>query len=90
MAFFKDRKVLEECDQTYFDKELLPGTPTHRSGIYRCDSCGFEIVLRHSEMLPQIQVCDGHDIGSGWESPPSGRVKWHLVVLAHDRKINKA
>lgn len=85
MAFFKNPEVLEKCEQTYFDKKLLPQNGVRRAGIYQC-RCGFEVMCRVGERLPCEQICSMHVSPPGpW--PDAGKVEWQLVVLLNDRKL---
>ncbi len=92
MPFVKniDPKVFEKCDQEYFDKHLMPGVAVRRTGIYRCYTCGFEVVCRaYVDFLPQEWSCDRHNFGT-W--PPSGGAVtwWELVALTRDRAVAKS
>ena len=57
---------------------LVPDTPVESAGIYCCEVCGYEIVVRRSECLPREQSCAEH--GMAESSMRSGEVRWQLVV----------
>jgi hypothetical protein len=84
MPFYSNEKVFEKCDQTYFGKKLLPGSAINRTGIYRCESCGFETIRRAYETLPQEHLCEWHNRGL-WSAEGKSVGFWRLVALVLDR-----
>jgi hypothetical protein len=74
MTLFRRSNDIEVSISPEFDKEYKPGeTPVH-SGIYRCRTCGCEIVAQASKPLP----LEGHPT----HSPGQGTIRWRLAVAA--------
>lgn len=62
-----------------FDTTHLPGQITPFSGIYKCQSCGFEAVSTKGNPLPPERACSSHHIQwIGYR----GKVTWRLVAAA--------
>lgn len=74
LAFFSQLPT-----DTNFDKIHKPGEPTPYSGIYRCISCGFEVVSTQDHPLPPTETCPNHS--QGWKCQ-HGVVRWQLVAAA--------
>lgn len=62
-----------------FDLAYTPGYITPYSGIYRCVSCGYEVVSTHGHPLPPTLVCTNHS--TAWRCN-HGPVRWQLVAAA--------
>jgi hypothetical protein len=62
-----------------FDTIHLPGQITPFSGIYKCQSCGFECVSTKGHPLPPESVCSSHH--PQWRAYSSA-VSWRLVAAA--------
>ena len=79
--FKKGDPVFFESDAEIFNKYFKPGEKVPVSGIYRCESCGFEAVSTAAENhpLPPAARCDSHH--SKWKCNP-GNVRWRLVAAA--------
>ena len=72
MAVYKFERFLRQSNDTVFDKALPAGTPTPRSGIYRCDGCGVEIICAAPGALP------GGDHHT--HTSQQKLVRWKLIV----------
>jgi len=79
MAWFKYDKFLKKFGGTgdAYDKIHKPGETTPFSGIYRCESCGIEVVSEHNKPLPptHAKAAQGHQI------------TWRLVVYADHENL---
>lgn len=62
-----------------FDTIHKPGQPTPWSGIYRCTSCGYEVVSTKGHPLPPTETCPTHS--AKWKCN-HGPVRWQLVASA--------
>ena len=71
MAFYKDIQFLKQSNSPHFDGTLDPGDITPRSGIYRCKTCGLEVVSEEDNPLPSQHV-----------KPHNGPIRWQLIVAA--------
>jgi len=80
MPNYKDGSVFHQLPaDANFDKIHLPGQATPYSGIYRCQSCGFECVSTKGHPLPPERGCSEHSITwIGYR----GQVTWKLVAAA--------
>lgn len=76
MAEYKYSQVLNQNGATEFDVLHKPGERTPFSGIYRCDSCGVEVVSEVGNPFPPTRACNGHHT---WKQ---GVVQWRLAVYA--------
>ncbi len=76
MPYYKHDHFLHRSDETLFDQVHDPGVAAPCSGIYRCETCGFEAVSSDRNPLPAAQDCQQHD--SRWHCQP-GIVRWRLV-----------
>jgi hypothetical protein len=63
-----------------FKEKLSPGIKAPHSGIYKCDSCGFEAVSTEGNSLPPAKTCEEHD-KARWKCA-KGEIKWRLVAYA--------
>ena len=79
MPNFKNGSFFNTNLAPEFDRVLTPGTPTPVSGIYRCDSYGFEAVSTAGHPLPPAELCGQHS--SSWRCN-HGLVRWRLVAAA--------
>jgi hypothetical protein len=79
MAEYKYPQVLAQNTAKEFDVLHNPGERTPYSGIYRCDSCGVEIVSEEGKPFPPTRACSGHH---SWKQ---GVVRWHLAVFANHK-----
>jgi hypothetical protein len=57
---------------------LLPDTPVESAGIYKCENCGYEAVVRKFECLPREKSCSEH--GMAEPSDNSSEVSWCLAI----------
>jgi len=57
---------------------LLPDTPVESAGIYRCENCGYEAVVRKFECLPRERSCSEHGMAEPCEN--SAEVSWFLAT----------
>lgn len=74
MALYKFAQFLVNAASPSFDELHNPGAGTPFSGIYRCDSCGREVVAEFQKPLPP-QNHHQH-------LPSQGQVRWRLIVYA--------
>jgi hypothetical protein len=79
MPNYKYGKFFGENQSDTFDQLLPPGTVTPASGIYRCETCGFEAVSTLGHPLPPTVTCPNHD--RQWKCN-HGLVRWRLVAAA--------
>lgn len=80
MPNYKDGSVFNHLpSDPNFDTIHLPGHLTPFSGIYRCQSCGFECVSTKGHTLPPERACDLHH--REWKVF-TGVVSWRLVAAA--------
>ena len=70
MVWYKDSKHLHQENTAAYDVAYLPGQMPPHSGIYRCDSCGVEIVAEHGRAFPATHA------GAG----PGHVFHWRLVA----------
>jgi predicted RNA binding protein YcfA (HicA-like mRNA interferase family) len=68
-----------------FDIIYHPGAIAPWSGIYRCTSCGFEVVSTQGFPLPPTVVCTNHS--SRWRCN-HGPVRWQLAAAAIHVTVN--
>ena len=73
-VFFNERP-----NDKNFEVVYTPGQVTPWSGIYRCASCGFEIVSTQGHPLPPTVTCPNHS--PRWRCN-HGPVRWQLVAAA--------
>jgi hypothetical protein len=69
----------QRTDDSNFIKTHEPGSITPFSGIYRCVSCGFEVVSTKGHPLPPTKICPNHS--ASWKCD-HGPVRWQLVAAA--------
>lgn len=80
MPNYKNGDVFfQRPSDTNFDTIYRPGQLTPFSGIYRCTSCGFEIVSTATHPLPPTETCLNHS--TRWMCQ-HGPVRWQLVAAA--------
>ena len=73
MAFYKDLNVVRyDVLGPGYETLLPPDTSVPLDGIYRCESCGGEVVMRRGELLP-----DGH---KSERACSTNDMKWRLIV----------
>jgi len=84
-VFYNRTRFLEPCDNEHFDTIKAPGASVECAGIYRCESCGFEIICDHLAFLPNPAICAGHDFGHWHPEKPAGHVGWRLVVALKNK-----
>jgi hypothetical protein len=63
MPHYFDLKYFTKCDEVHatpFKKVHNPGGTAGTSGIYKCESCGFEVFIKADGQLPLTLECDGH------------------------------
>ncbi len=81
MPYFRDPFSYSQSASPMFDQTFKPGSAVPRSGIYRCNSCGFEIAVAAGSLLPSAGTWSTH--GSRWNSK-DGKVAWWLVAATID------
>lgn len=80
MPNYKDGAVFNRLSNDgNFDTIHWPGQITPFSGIYKCQSCGFEAVSTKGNPLPPERACANHH--SQWRGY-QGTVSWRLVAAA--------
>lgn len=72
MAQYQDISFLFQSPHPVFDIKYPPGAIVSASGIYRCNGCGYEIVIVKGGALPSDSE-HGHDFELGFGS-------WQLIV----------
>ena len=72
MAQYRDQRHLLESNSAAFQKQFKPGQVVQNAGIYRCLSCGDEIVVDKGCAIPQHHH----------EHIVLGPVIWGLLVFA--------
>jgi hypothetical protein len=72
MAQFKNSEHLIQTKAPAFEKDWMPGQKVPNAGIYRCKTCGDEIVVHKDAAIPQIHH----------EHTVLGPVIWKLLVFA--------
>jgi hypothetical protein len=83
--FLKKTKFLQSSEHEHFIKPHGPGSRVGVAGIYRCDSCGFEVLRQPLETLPETFFCGHHDLGAWFPPKPAGKVRWHLAIAVENR-----
>jgi hypothetical protein len=75
MAFYKYSKFLKQNDSAAYDSVHKPGVATPHSGVYRCVSCGVEIVSEKGKSMPptHANIARNHEI------------TWQLVVFPNEK-----
>jgi hypothetical protein len=80
MPNYKNPAVFNQLpNDTNFDTIHWPGQLAPFSGIYKCQSCGFECVSTKNHPLPPERACSAHSVE--WRGH-SGAVSWRLVAAA--------
>jgi hypothetical protein len=79
MPNYKYNQYFSQSSVATFDQILPPGAITPASGIYRCESCGFEAASILGAPLPPAQICPHHS--PNWKCN-HGPVRWRLVAAA--------
>ncbi len=79
MPNYQDPKSFSKMNHEAFDKLHVPGTLAPGSGIYSCDTCGFEMPSVAGKPLPSARNCVDHD--PRWKIQP-GKVRWRLIAVA--------
>jgi len=74
MAFYRDERYVRKSPSPIFDGIQPPGSRARRSGIYRCVSCGLEVVSEKDSPLPP-QDSHHHEI-------IQDEIRWELIVCA--------
>lgn len=74
MALYKNGAVLTKSDSAEFDKTHKPGNSAPFSGIYRCQTCGYEVASNEGQPLPPQHL-----------KPHQGPIVWQLVVYAQHK-----
>ena len=62
MPYLKNLEGYLQSASAIFSKSIRPGDVAPQSGIYRCASCGFEVVTVAGASLPHEQNCSDHDL----------------------------
>jgi hypothetical protein len=79
MPTFKHSNMFHQNSSNAFDQLYSPGTTTPHSGIYRCESCGFEADSTAGRPLPPARICTQHS--PLWKCG-HGVIQWRLVAAA--------
>lgn len=79
MPNYKNGQYFSTNKSGTFDQLFTPGTLAPASGIYRCESCGYEADSTEGKPLPPSQTCLQHS--ASWIAE-HGRVLWRLVAAA--------
>jgi hypothetical protein len=70
-------------DHQLLDDQHAPNYLAPQDGIYACEWCGFEVVLKARDSFPDAESCGFHS--AEWHPPPDvrgfNRAKWRLVAL---------
>lgn len=77
MAQYKYKQFLTESSIVAFDTRYLPGALAENSGIYRCTTCGEEIVAMKGSRLPGAK----HHAHTTNEA-----IKWQMIVFAQQSR----
>jgi hypothetical protein len=77
---FADYGLVSDETSNVFKELHNPGVNAPSSGIYKCDTCGFEAVSTEGNPLPPAKTCEQHD-NARWKCA-KGDVKWRLVAYA--------
>lgn len=72
MSVYKFERFLRHSNDNIFDDVHAAGAVAPRSGIYRCDGCGYEITLSEVKALPGPTH---HE-----HTPKQKLVRWKLIV----------
>lgn len=80
MVFVKHVQWIDQHLHPDFDAYLPPGAAAPHAGIYRCATCGFEVVAQQGHALPATTHCPGHS--PEWGRSSAGAVRWQLVAAA--------
>ena len=78
MAQFKYRKHLEESASCAFDTHHAPSTRVDNPGIYRCTTCGEEVLAVRGSRLPGENHHRHADVKQ--------KIEWQLVVYAQQTR----
>ncbi|SMF67302.1 hypothetical protein SAMN02982917_3591 [Azospirillum oryzae] len=85
MPIFNDKQYFEREEDIDFLITLSPHDEAPRSGIYRCEHCGYEIVsVKGRKLPPQSPSVHEHKsphrgLMSATQAPP---IEWRLVAIA--------
>lgn len=82
MPNYKVPQYFHQNSASTFDEVHAPGSIAPASGVYRCESCGFEAVSTQGHRLPPELNCVHHS--AAWICN-AGRVLWRLVAAAIHR-----
>ena len=74
MAVVKYLNYLTRDYSTAFDQIHDPGARSRRSGIYRCEGCGLNVISMKDSQLPPP---NHHE-----HRPVHGTIRWRLIVAA--------
>ncbi|HVU64739.1 MAG TPA: hypothetical protein VHC70_12240 [Phycisphaerales bacterium] len=72
MAIYKFERHLKCSSDSVYDTVLPAGSIAARSGIYRCDGCGFELTALEGQPLPGL---DHHK-----HIASQKLIRWRLIV----------
>src|ERR1700733_2945915 len=79
-TFLKKTKFLRASEHEQFGKPYHPGSDVDLAGIYRCDSCGFEILKGASGKITRDFFLRPSPTGAMVPQKPANKVCWHLVI----------
>lgn len=77
MPYFANLGGYQQSASKVFKTGCGPGTAAPCSGIYRCETCGFEIVRGMGDALPAVDQCSEHC--KEWRII-KGKVRWRLMA----------
>ena len=76
--YFDLKYFKKSCDANTFDAVHSPGEKVGVSGIYICESCGFEAFFKVDEQLPTNVACKDHS--PFWTRVGEAAVSWRLIA----------
>jgi len=77
VPYLKNLEGYLQSASAIFSKSIASGDAAPQSGIYRCSSCGFEVVTVAGTRLPQENSCSDHDVR--WKCRRVV-VRWQLIA----------
>jgi hypothetical protein len=77
MPYLKNFGGFQQSAGGVFDQVFARGENVPVSGIYRCKTCGFEMIARIGTCLPNTEYCAHH---GSQRDLINGEVTWHVVA----------
>jgi hypothetical protein len=78
MAVFQEHMFVKRIEHRAFDRLIKPPDRALYTGIYRCESCGYEDIIWQGTELPD----DNHTHSIDRRDRP---IVWRLIVAASDQ-----